>query len=163
VHYPIDSTLLQDGVRALTRAMHHGCAALGDPSVRVRNRLRSVGRRAIAIRLQSRREASRPALVRSYRRLIGTTRAVLRETTTMVRRLAQRMRTAPAATVRRMRRVQQRLQQLRPIVAQVIHQTRARVLGGDRHVAEKVLGIFEPHTEAIRKGKHARPTEFASS
>lgn len=28
VHYPTDSTLLQDGVRALTRTMHRGCAAL---------------------------------------------------------------------------------------------------------------------------------------
>src|SRR5262249_1678753 len=28
VHYPTDSTLLQDGVRALTRTMHQGCAAL---------------------------------------------------------------------------------------------------------------------------------------
>jgi IS5 family transposase len=51
VHYPTDSTLLQDGVRALTRAMHRGCAALGEPTSRVRTRLRSVGRRVIAIRL----------------------------------------------------------------------------------------------------------------
>ena len=44
VHYPTDSTLLQDGVRALTRTMHQGCAALGDPLSAVRNRLRSVAR-----------------------------------------------------------------------------------------------------------------------
>jgi IS5 family transposase len=160
VHYPTDSTLLQDGVRALTRAMHHGCAALGDPATRVRNRRRSVGRRVIAIRLQSRREESRPALVRSYRRLMGTARAVLREAGSMIRRLVQRGRTAPAATAVRLRRVHHRLQQLRPIVAQVVHQTQARVLGGDRHVPDKVLSVFEPHTEAIRKGKHAKPTEF---
>jgi IS5 family transposase len=42
----------------------------------------------------------------------------------------------------------------------VIDQTRRRVFGGDIHVAEKVLSIFEPHTEAIRKGKVAKPTEF---
>ena len=160
VHYPTDSTLLQDGVRALTRTMHHGCAALGEPATRVRNRLRSVGRRVIAIRLQSRREENRPALVRSYRRLMGTTRAVVREATTMIRRLAQRVRTAPPATAGRVRRVQQRLQILRAIVARVVDQTHARVLGGDRHVPDKVLSVFEPHTEAIRKGKHAKPTEF---
>jgi len=160
VHYPTDSTLLQDGVRALTRAMHHGCAALGEPASRVRNRLRSVARRVIAIRLQSRREESRPALVRSYRRLLGTTRAVVREATTMIRRLAQRVRTVSAATVGRVQRAQHQLQTLRPIIARVMYQTRARVLGGDRHVPEKVLSVFEPHTEAIRKGKHAKPTEF---
>jgi len=42
----------------------------------------------------------------------------------------------------------------------VLEQTDARVLGGDIHVVDKVLSIFEPHTEAIRKGKMVKPTEF---
>src|SRR5919197_1461182 len=113
VHYPTDSTLLQDGVRALTRTMHHGCAALGEPTSRIRNRARSVARRCIAIRLQSRREEQRPALVRSYRRLMSTTHAVLRDAATMIRRLGQRVRTVTATTRARVRRVQHRLQALR--------------------------------------------------
>jgi IS5 family transposase len=162
VHYPTDSTLLQDGVRALTRTMHRGCVALGEPTSHIRNRARSVARRCIAIRLQSRREESRPALVRSYRRLMRTTRAVLRETATMVRRLGQRVRTVTAATATQLRRVQRRLRELRPIVQQVVQQTRARVLGGDIHVARKVVSVFEPHTAVIRKGKKAKPTEFGN-
>jgi len=160
VHYPTDSSLLQDGVRALTRTMQRGWAVLGEPTSRVRNRLRSVGRRAIAIRLQSRREADRPALVRSYQRLMATTRAVVRDAGTMIRRIAQRVRTAPTAAAGQLHRLQQRLQQLAPLVERVIHQTRARLLGGDIHVPDKVLSLFEPHTEAIRKGKHVKPTEF---
>src|SRR5438105_1145139 len=120
VHYPTDSTLLQDGVRALTRTMHHGCAALGDARSRVRDRLRSVARRCLAIRLQSRREESRPALVQSYRRLMATTRAVLRETATMMRRMGQRARTAAAPTAARLQRIQRRLRELRPIVERVL-------------------------------------------
>ena len=54
----------------------------------------------------------------------------------------------------------QRLQQMQPLVTRVLAQTRARLLGGDTHVADKVLSVFEPHTEAIRKGKIAKPTEF---
>ena len=46
------------------------------------------------------------------------------------------------------------------LVRRVINQARRRVFGGDTHVAEKVLSVFEPHTEAIRKGKVAKPTEF---
>jgi hypothetical protein len=61
VHYPTHSTLLQDGVRALTRTLHQGCTTLGEPLSRIRDRRRSVARRCIAIRLQSRREQSRPA------------------------------------------------------------------------------------------------------
>jgi transposase, IS5 family len=162
VHYPTDSTLLRDGVRALTRTMHHGCAALGEPTSRIRNRLRSVARRCIAIRLQSRREQLRPALVRSYRRLMSTTYAVLRDAAQMVRRVGQRVRVAPATTAARLRRVQRRLQELRPIVERVLAQTDARVFGGDVHVPDKVLSVFEPHTEAIRKGKMVKPTEFGN-
>lgn len=43
---------------------------------------------------------------------------------------------------------------------QVIRQTRARVWDGDTHYREKLFSLFEPHTEAIRKGKAAKPTEF---
>jgi transposase, IS5 family len=160
VHYPTDSSLLQDGVRALTRVMQRSCAVLDEPTSRVRNRLRSVGRRVIAIRLQSRREESRPALVRSYRRLMATTRAVVRDARTMVRRIAQRRRMTSATISGRLHGFQRRLRQLTPLVERVIHQTRARLLGGDIHVPDKVLSVFEPHTEAIRKGKHVKPTEF---
>ena len=59
-----------------------------------------------------------------------------------------------------LQRAQDRLQELRPIVQRVVDQTGARLLGGDTHVADKVLSIFEPHTETIRKGKIAKPNEF---
>jgi Transposase domain (DUF772)/Transposase DDE domain len=162
VHYPTDSTLLQDGVRALTRTMQQGFVALDEPRSRIRNRARSVARRCIAIRLQSRREESRPALVKSYRRLMRTTRAVVRESVTMVRRLSQRLRMVTAPTAGQLQRVQRRLRELRPMVEQVLHQTRARVLGGDAHVADTVVSLFEPHTAVIRKGKKAKPTEFGN-
>ena len=49
---------------------------------------------------------------------------------------------------------------MQPLVTRILDQTRARLLGGDTHVPDKVLSVFEPHTEAIRKGKIAKPTEF---
>ncbi|HEY3092488.1 MAG TPA: ISNCY family transposase, partial [Vicinamibacterales bacterium] len=160
VHYPTDSSLLQDGVRVLTRTMQHAGAALGDPRGRVRNRLRSVGRRALIIGRQARAPETRDALVRSYRQLMATTRAVVRDATTMVRRINQRLRTASAAITPTLTRARQQLQHMQPLVMRVLDQTRARLLGGDTHVPDKVLSVFEPHTEAIRKGKIAKPTEF---
>src|SRR5215471_16080519 len=142
--------------------MHQGCTALGEPTSRVRNRLRSVAHRCIAIRRQSRREQLRPALVRSYRRLLNTTHAVLRDAATMVRRVGQRLRTVSDTSAPRLRRVQQRLRALQPLVTRVIAQTDARVFGGDVHVPDKVFSIFESHTEAIRKGKMVKPTEFGN-
>ena len=52
------------------------------------------------------------------------------------------------------------LRAMQPLVTRILGQTRARLLGGDTHVPDKVLSVFEPHTEAIRKGKIAKPTEF---
>jgi IS5 family transposase len=160
VHYPTDSSLLQDGVRVLTRTMQRASAALGDAPGRVRNRLRSVGRRVLVIGRQARSPETRDALVRSYRQLMATTRAVVRDATTMVRRINQRLRTASRSGATTLRQARQRLQQMQPLVTRILDQTRARVLGGDTHVPDKVLSVFEPHTEAIRKGKIAKPTEF---
>jgi IS5 family transposase len=160
VHYPTDSTLLRDGVRVLTRTMQRASTVLGDPSGRIRNRLRSVTRRVLIIGHEARSPKTRDAMVKSYRKLMATTRAVLRDTATMVRRLGPRARTASPPIQPTLQRAQDRLQAMRPLVQRVVNQTRARLLGGDTHVADKVLSLFEPHTETIRKGKIAKPNEF---
>src|SRR5207237_372212 len=160
VHYPTDSTLLRDGVRLLTRTMQRASPTLGDPSGRIRNRLRSVTRRVLIIGYQARSPKTRDAMVKSYRQLMATTRAVLRDSATMVRRLGQQVRTARPHVQPMLQRAQDQLQAMRPLVRRVVDQTRARLLGGDTHVADKVLSIFEPHTETIRKGKIAKPNEF---
>jgi IS5 family transposase len=160
VHYPTDSTLLRDGVRVLSRTIEQVGAMLGGAAARVRNRLRSVGRRCLAISRASRRSEDRPRLVRHYRRLMATARAVLRDADTAVRRLAQRVRTAVPAAQSVLKRARQRLDTMRPLVRRVLTQARQRLLGGDTHVPDKVLSVFEPQTEAIRKGKLGKPTEF---
>ena len=160
VHYPTDSTLLRDGMRVLTRTMQRASAVLGDQSGRIRNRLRSVTRRVLIIGYEARSPKTREAMVKSYRRLMATTRAVLRDSATMVRRLSQRVRTARRQIQPILQRAQEQLQAMQPLVQRVVDQTRARLLGGNTHVPDKVLSIFEPHTETIRKGKIAKPNEF---
>ena len=160
VHYPTDSSLLQDGIRVLTRTMQRASVALGDRHSRVRDRRRSVGRRVLIIGRQARSPETRDALIQSYRRLMATPRAAVRDATTMVRRISQRLRTVPRAVATTLMQARERLRQLQPLVTRVLIQTRARLLGGDTHVPDKVLSVFEPHTEAIRKGKIAKPTEF---
>src|SRR6266704_6358568 len=134
VHYPTDSTLLRDGVRVLTRTMERASTALGDPAGRIRNRLRSVTRRVLIIGYEARSPKTRDAMVKSYRRLMATTRAVLRDSATMVRRLRQRVRTASPPIRSILQRAQNGLAAMRPLVQRVVTQTRARVLGGDTHV-----------------------------
>jgi IS5 family transposase len=162
VHYPTDSTLLQDGVRVLTRTMQRASTAMGDPPAGIRNRLRSVTRRVLIIGYEARSPKTRDAMVKSYRTLMATTRAVLRDAATMVRRLCQRTRTASPQVRTILQRAQDGLAAMRPLVQQVVDQTRARVLGGDTHVPGKVLSLFERHTVTIRKGKIAKPNEFGN-
>jgi IS5 family transposase len=47
-----------------------------------------------------------------------------------------------------------------PLMEQVIRQARARVLGGITDLPGKIVRVFEPGTEIIRKGKLSKPTEF---
>jgi IS5 family transposase len=47
-----------------------------------------------------------------------------------------------------------------PGVEQVMRQTKARVFAGETHAEGKLLSLFEPSTEVIRKGKAGKPTEF---
>jgi len=162
VHYPTDSTLLRDGMRVITRTLQRASTALGDPRGRVRDRLRSVTRRVLIIGYEARSPKTRDAMVKSYRILMATTRAVLRDAATMARRLGHRARTANPQVQPMLRRAQDQLRELRPLVQRVVDQTRARVLGGDTHAPDKVLSLFERHTVTIRKGKISKPNEFGS-
>src|SRR5262249_60114845 len=130
VHYPTDSTLLRDGMRVLTRTLQRASAALGDPSGRIRNRLRSVNRRVLIIGYEARSPKTRDAMVKSYRTLLATTRAVLRDTATMVRRLGHRLRTATPRVQPILRRAPHHLQAMRPLVHRGADQTGARLPGG---------------------------------
>jgi IS5 family transposase len=164
IHYPTDSTLLADGVRVLTRTLKRLRATATDGVVRLRARTRSVGRRVFAIAQLSRQAGQTPGkkarMQRLYRQLMGHTRAVVRQAETAVRQVAR-------GTVRGIGRAQvaveglaQQLRETGGLVRRVLAQTRARILKGDTHYPDKLLSLFEPHTEAIRKGKAVKPTEF---
>jgi len=59
-----------------------------------------------------------------------------------------------------LRDLREELERMLPRVQQVIRQAKARVRGGDVHVPGKLVSVFEPSTEVIRKGKASTPTEF---
>ena len=47
-----------------------------------------------------------------------------------------------------------------PLVRQVMRQTRERIVRGNTRAEGKLLSVFEPSTEIIRKGKAGKPNEF---
>lgn len=55
----------------------------------------------------------------------------------------------------------EQLEHFLPLVEQVIDQTVRRVLDGEKMPAqEKIVSIFEAHTDIIRRGKRDRSAEF---
>jgi IS5 family transposase len=56
--------------------------------------------------------------------------------------------------------LREKLDAMVPLVKQVMKQTRARIFRGDTRAEGKILSLFEPSTEIIRKGKAAKPNEF---
>jgi len=104
---------------------------------------------------------SRARLQVGYRRLLGLVRATVRDAERVRKELAEGRRVAVGQRACRVvARAQAQLVYMLPLVQRVVVQTRARILGGDKHYHDKVFSLFEPHTEAIRKGKASKPTEF---
>jgi IS5 family transposase len=90
---------------------------------------------------------------------MGLTRSVVRQASEVVQRWGK----GRLKVVGKLLRVETQIGQLRhflPLVEKVIRQTKERVVKGNSHVEDKVLSLFEPHTEVIRKGKAHKPNEF---
>ncbi len=170
IHHPTDSTLLADGVRVLTRTLKKLRGVVGPGLLQFRDRTRSVARRVFAITQHSRtatvrsgaavREKTKARMRQLYREVMALTRAVVRQADTAAQRVAAGRVRAVGLAQLRVDALAQGLRHTVGLVRRVLVQTRARVLKGDTHYPDKVLSLFEPHTEAIRKGKAAKPTEF---
>jgi IS5 family transposase len=163
IHYPTDSSLLGDGVRVLTRAMKKAAVMGGAVGTRLRDRTRSVGRRLreIGRASRSRGQQAQDKLRQGYRKLLDSTSRVVAQ--------AKRFSTEIGAGVRQSADVFQQaaleglkkeLDTMVPRVRQVIRQTRDRIFRGVTDSAHKIVSLFEPTTEIIRKGKAGKPTEF---
>lgn len=158
IHYPTASSLRGDGARVLTRTMKKIEGAAGGLKRKARNRMRSVGKRVLAIALASRQKGPRAEERRKehYRNLLRLTRQILNDTQRVmeeVEAVSRHRRTGLRAWTARLQATADR-------VRQVVRQAKARVFRGVTRLPGKVVSLFEPHTEIIRKGQASQPTEF---
>jgi transposase, IS5 family len=135
----------------------------GAAGAQLRDRSRSVKWRLLEIARIARAKGpiNREKLKQRYRQLLDATSRVVGQ--------AERFSCEIAAGVKRSGQVlkQMALEGLRdeldkmvPLVKQVMRQTRARIFHGNTRFEGKLLSLFEPSTEVIRKGKAAKPNEF---
>ena len=161
IHYPTDSSLLGDGIRVLSSGLARIAAQCKSGALEVVNHARSVKYRLLEISraAKSLTRTNQRRMQKSYEKLLGLTRQVVRQ----AGKVSQRWKKGKLPVVGSVASVQTqmaRLQHFLPLVEQVIKQTKERVFGGNRHAADKVLSLFEPHSQVIRKGKAHKPNEF---
>src|SRR5712671_4513704 len=158
IHYPTDSSLLGDGTRVLTRTMKKIEEKAGGLKRKVRDRMRSVRKRVLAIALSTRYlgaegEARRK---KQYRELLSLTR----KTVNQAQRILEEVKAGPRSRRIPLRSLVESLATMMGRVQQVVKQTRLRIFAGVTKSQEKIVSVFEAHTEIIRKGKASKPTEF---
>lgn len=163
IHYPTDSSLLEDGVRVLIRTMKKITKIAGTAGTKLRDRSRSVKLRAldIARAARSRAKQSSQKLTRAYGQLLNSTSRVVGQAKQFSAEIVAGVKRAadPLAQLK-LDGLRQQIEQMLPRVKQVMKQTRARIYRGDTRSEGKLLSVFEPSTEVIRKGKAGKPNEF---
>ena len=145
IHHPNDSSLLRDSVRVL-------CRLLGRVQQFVEVRFHDHNRRATRRALGISNAKSMRKRVPLYRDLLKVTGRTLGYARNAVAALA-RLRTRGARALRA------ELQQAAALVSRVIDQTHRRVFLGENVPAQdKIVSLFEPHTDILVKG--GRDTEY---
>jgi transposase, IS5 family len=160
MHHPTDSSLLADGVRVLSRVLRRAKSVLGAGTQLsrevFRTRTRSVRRLTQQLHRIARRKGEQAAeeLTQTYRRLLG----VATQSHAQAVQVAAALR---AQGDRADQRLIQHLEGVLPLVEQVISQAERRVLQGEKvPAAEKLVSLFEPHTQIIKRQKPGKAVEF---
>jgi IS5 family transposase len=183
IHYPTDSGLLGDGVRVLTRLVTRAKpllqASLSRQRSVFRNRMRALRRTLQALYRVVRRKAHTAVAQQRplYERLIQIAEQSVQQARFVQQALASledprdppvsgdaTPSAAPGQGVgarTTAERLRTELDRFLPLVAQVIHQARSRVLEETPIPAqEKLVSLFEPHTRILRRHKTGTPVEF---
>jgi len=163
IHYPTDASLLGDGVRVLTRTMRRIAELTTGAGAKLRDRTRSTRRCLVQIgrASRSRAESGRLRMWQCYRRLTAIAQRVVGQASRFVREVVSGIKHGKRRHDRMAIEGQRKyLELMIPRVQQVIRQTQQRVDEGNTHAPGKIVSLFEPQTEVIRKGKAGKPTEF---
>ena len=142
MHEPSDSSLLWDAVRVMARLLREADGLIGGRLV-WRDHRRAAKKRARAIEYTR----GRPNRVPHYRELIRLIRATLAYADQAAMQLWQAPDPIAAALW------QAEFGHYRPLIERIVGQTERRVFQGETvAAAEKIVSLFEPHTDIIVKG-----------
>ena len=160
IHFPTDSGLVGDGVRVVSRLLRRARAALGEAASGLkeafRSRVRSVRKLSQQLHRIARRKGDegKQALKAAYGRLV----AIGKRAGAQGRRVLEALRREGDDAARRLAG---RLEEVLPRLKQAVGQAERRVLKDDPVPSgEKLVSLFEPHTQVIPRFKAGKPAEF---
>jgi IS5 family transposase len=160
IHYPTDSGLIGDGVRVVSRLLRRAKGVLGEAASKLtgafRSRVRTVRKLAQQLHRIARRKGQqgREALKAAYTKLIETAERTGAQGKRVLEALKRSGRKGAEALAAR-------VGEFLPRLTQGIDQARRRVLQGEAVPAQdKLLSLFEPHTQVIPRFKAGKPVEF---
>ena len=147
----------------LTRIMKQSSDLVGEQGTGLRDRLRTIGYRVMEIARLSRckGQEQKKKMQEKYRELVRLARPVRNQ----AQRFSEEIHSGVKRAVNQkqqavLRGMKQELDAMIPLVNQVLRQTSARVFRGVTDTPGKIVSLFEPTAEIIRKGKVSKPTEF---
>jgi len=154
---PSDNRLLADGVRVLARTVVRARELMKDtiqePFEDFTQTAKQLARQ-IGETLRKKTETAKTAGRQQYQELLEMTR----KTVTWAHQTKKHLRSSCEAKVQRLA---QTLETFLPRTEQVIDQTVRRILQGEQVPAsEKIVSLFEAHTDIICRGKESRPVEY---
>jgi IS5 family transposase len=153
IAYPLDSRLLWDSIRVLTRLMERSRQALPEPHFAFAKRTRRAKKLCYRIVMAKGPKAEHNRH-KSYKDLIK----IAHEVVLMAERCLQEMRKYPLLASLSLC---EELDHYVTLAETAIDQCERRVVKGERVPAsEKIVSIFEDHTDIIKRGKTQSPTEF---
>ena len=157
---PSDSRLLADSVRVLARTILRGRAVLRSAGQKIQSGFEDGTQQAkrlahqIGETLRSKKEAAQSAGKQAYRELLRLTEQTLSCANQTHQQLKKR--SEPPAKC-----LAETLAHFVPLAQQVIQQATRRILQGQQVPAsEKIVSLFEEHTNIIRRGKESCPVEY---
>ena len=160
IHAPSDNRLLADSVRVLARSIVRAQTLLEEAGKKVEGEFEDFTQaakqlsRQIGETLRTKTEAARTVGRQQYQELLDKTR----ETVAWAHQIQKQLQKRSEAHAKRL---VQTLETFLPRAEQVIDQSVRRILQGEQVPAhEKIVSLFEAHTDIIVRGKESHPVEY---
>jgi IS5 family transposase len=161
IHHPTDTGLLADGVRVITRTVKK-IQEVVRLKVPFRNRMRSIKRRLIGMVkfLKGKTDKAKKGMRKTKEEILAIGQAVWAQALEVLKELQSgKLPLKEGASKLKLLMLPSELKHWLELMKRILEQTRT-VLGGNVHIPDRLISLFDPGARPIQKGKLFPRTEF---